>query len=254
MAARTEPLTVRVGRRVVAAFCSRQVRRHVDLTVLGRDNLPPTGPVVIAARHVHHLLDGCVLAGQIDRPLHVFVAVDWAPPGPQRTLLDLATGLLRWPAIIRSEVAARHPAGDASRRLRAATREAIALLQAGQALIVFPEGYPNIDPHPTPKRGITDMLCFQPGFVRIAVMAAGGSAGKVPIVPAGFWYEALAGNRWRVILRFGEPVYAEGMRDTRTAAAVERCVRELSRAPELHGTPCPAAYSRPTRDATVSGT
>lgn len=232
MAGRAEPLSARIGRRALAAFCTRQVGRQVNLTVEHRTRLPASGPVLLAARHMHHLLDGCILAGQIERPLHVLVAVDWAAPGPQRWLLDRATGVLRWPAVMREGAAGSASAADASRRLRAATREAVTLLHEGQALIVFPEGYPNIDPRPTPKTGLDEILPFQLGAVRIAALAARGGHPAVPIVPVGFWYRPLTGHRWHVVLRFGAPLFAGEFRDAAAAAAeIERRVRELSGPP-----------------------
>ena len=32
-------------------------------------------------------------------------------------------------------------------------------------VLMFPEGYPNIDPHPTPKPDLDALLPFQPGFI-----------------------------------------------------------------------------------------
>ena len=52
-------------------------RRKVRLVVEGLENVPCTGPVLIAARHFHHLYDGCVMMKAIPRRLHFFVALDW---------------------------------------------------------------------------------------------------------------------------------------------------------------------------------
>ena len=56
--------------------------------------------------------------------------------------------------------------------------------------MVFPEGYPNVDPDYTPK-GEGEMLPFRPGFARLAVLAAqaggagAGGAGGAAVPPPG---------------------------------------------------------------------
>ena len=52
-------------------------RRKVKLEVEGLENVPRSGPVLIVARHFHHLYDGCVLMKTVPRRLHIFVALDW---------------------------------------------------------------------------------------------------------------------------------------------------------------------------------
>jgi 1-acyl-sn-glycerol-3-phosphate acyltransferase len=228
VAARSEPLAARIGRGVVAAYCRREIARTVELTVEGQGNLPGKGPVILVARHVHHLLDGCILTTLLERPLHILVAVDWAKPGPRRRLLNFATGLLRWPTILRDDAPTPGTADETRRRLAAATREAVALLREGEALLVFPEGYPIVDPHPTPKATLADFLPFRQGFARLALLAARAGAGDVPIVPVGFWYGERSPG-WRVVVRFGTPVRIGDFASPEAAAIeVEGRVRELS--------------------------
>lgn len=69
-------------------------------------------------------------------------------------------------------------------------------------IVMFPEGWPNIDPPWTPKVGFDDMLAFEPGFVRLAALAERGGHPPVAIVPAGLHYAA-DGSR-SVTLRFGK--------------------------------------------------
>jgi putative membrane protein len=92
-------------------------------------------------------------------------------------------------------------------------------------VLVFPEGYPNVDPNPTPKRGDDDFLPFQAGFVRFARIAERSGVPSVPIVPAGLRYER--GPRWRVTIRYGPAVFATD--DLEAARSeVEARVRALS--------------------------
>jgi 1-acyl-sn-glycerol-3-phosphate acyltransferase len=217
-----------VGRRVVSGYCRRALRRDVDLHVDGLEHVPPSGPAILAARHVHHLYDGCALVTTIPRPVAIMVALDWVRPGPQRQAMTWACAALGWPTIFRSDSPAATEGAERSRLLRRATRDAVALLRAGQLLLVFPEGYPNVDPHPTPKPDLDAFLPFRPGFVRLAALAERDGRTRVPIVPVGFSYQR--GSRWSVTLRFDPPRYLDQeMAPADLARLVEERVRELSR-------------------------
>lgn len=207
MAGAADPVGA-VGRRYIGGYCRRALRREVDLRVEGLEHVPRTGPALIAARHVHHLFDGCALWTVIPRRVHLVVALDWVSPGLDRRVMDWATAALRWPAILRPD-APTGGDGEAARYLRRAGRDAVALLRAGGLLVVFPEGYPNVDQHPTPKTGLEEMLPFQPGFVRFAGLAQRDGRTRVPIVPTGFRYEQGDRSHWRVTLRFDPPRYLE---------------------------------------------
>nr|MBA2518370.1 1-acyl-sn-glycerol-3-phosphate acyltransferase [Chloroflexia bacterium] len=183
------------------------VSRRLDLTVEGLEQVPRSGPAIIAARHYHHVYDGAVLLATIPRPVRIVVAADWAAPGPRRSALEAACRAAGWPVVMRAgDHAPERPAsggGDRGTLLRA-VRQSVHLLRAGGVLLVFPEGYPTIDPGYTPKTDTSDFLPFEAGFARIAHLASRESGKHVPIIPAGFSY--LAGDRWQVTLRFGAPL------------------------------------------------
>ena len=50
-------------------------------------------------------------------------------------------------------------------------RQSVDLLVEGRLLVIFPEGYPNIDPNYTTKTEPDEFLPFKPGFVSIASAA-----------------------------------------------------------------------------------
>lgn len=227
MAAAAEPVAGKVGGKIVAAYCRRALRREADLVVEGLDHLPRTGPVLVAARHVHHALDGCALITTVPRPVHILVALDWTRPGRDRRVMNWACDSLRWPRVLRPDSPAPVDPAAASRLLRRASRDAVALLREGRLLVVFPEGYPNVDPRPTPKVDLAAFLPFRPGFVRLAALAQRDGTTRVAIVPTGFAYEP--GARWRVTLRFDSPRFlTPGADPARVAQEVEARVRTLS--------------------------
>ncbi|HEU0114348.1 MAG TPA: 1-acyl-sn-glycerol-3-phosphate acyltransferase [Thermomicrobiales bacterium] len=193
----------------------------------GLEHIPLTGPVVLASRHVHHALDGALLLAVAPRRLHAMVAVDWARPGLPRRIIDRACRLLGWPTVLRPSHPGATDPDEAARMLRRATREAIALLRDGQTLLVFPEGYPNVDPHWTPKPDLDAWLPFDPGFAHLVRLAQRNGAPPTPVVPVGFHY--WPGRRWRIVARFGAPRFLPPDADLAVfVAEIEACTRALS--------------------------
>ena len=209
--------------------------RQLDFRVHGLDHVPRRGPVLIAARHFHHFYDGLLLVGTIARPVHIVVATDWIASPPVRGAMDALLGAVAWPAVVRTDALASTADGDerarrlagSRRALRQGMADAVNLLRAGELVVVFPEGYPNVDPNPTPKLDDDAFLPFQPGFAGFVSLAQGGDRPPVPIIPVGFRYAR--GDRWRADLRFGPPLFLPSGGDRAALVAdVEARVRELS--------------------------
>lgn len=225
-------LIMRMGARGVARVC-------LDLRVEGLEHLPATGPVILAARHFHHFYDGCALIAAVPRPLHFVVAVDWMTWPGQRRIAEIGIAAVHWPRIVRSDglVSTTRDTDPVVqlRYLRGAVEGGMRVLRAGHVLVFFPEGHPNIDPGETPKKGDeTAFLPFQPGFYRLAQIAARRLGTPIPIVPAGL--EFRRGRRWQLALRFGQPIVAASDHDRdATVRSIEHEVRRLS------GLPVPSA-------------
>jgi putative membrane protein len=234
----TETLSQAMARRSLRAAGRWVVARRLDLRVEGSEHLGTSGPALVAARHYHHLYDGCALLAALPRPVSIMAAVDWADGSGVRSVLEAACRMARWPVVLRAAppscagaAAAARPAA-ADRYLRQATRDVIDLLRAGRLVVIFPEGYPTIDPAGSPKHDDAAFLPFQAGVARLAIMAERRGAGRVPIVPAGLTYRP--GDRWQVRLRFGPPIFAGDHPTWQSLlAAVEQQVIELSRTPDL---------------------
>ncbi len=209
--------------------------RHATVTIEGREHVPATGPVLVVARHYHHLYDGCVAVDAFDRPVHIVVGLDWIRNPLVRVAMNRLCRMARWPVVIRPPLAdasspSRRTLDDRRAVLRRSARESVELLREGRVVLIFPEGYPNVDPSFTPKRG-EEFLPFHGGFVRYARLAERGGAGPVPIVPLGFHYERTgAGDHWRIVARFGPPVGLVEGTDSELVARLDVAVRRLSTA------------------------
>lgn len=203
------------------------VRRRLELKVDGLHHVPAQGPVLIAARHFHHLYDGCALLATIPRPAHILVALDWVTNPAGRIVMERACHAALWPVVERPSGLDGAATKDAALAFRHAAGESLDLWREGRILLVFPEGYPNIDPGFTPKRDETEFLPFQRGCIRLVTLAAKEGI-QVPIVPAGLSYQR--GEKWRAHLRFGAPMFIEKnpSQELTAAHAVESQVRRLS--------------------------
>jgi len=207
--------------------------RHATVTIEGREHVPATGPALVVARHYHHLYDGCVAVDALDRPVHIVVGLDWIRNPLVRVAMNRLCRMARWPVVIRPGLSG---ASNSSRRtlddrravLRRSARDTVDLLREGRVVLIFPEGYPNIDPSFTPKRG-EEFLPFHGGFVRYARLAERAGSGDVSIVPLGFHYERSgADDQWRIVARFGPPLRLTEGTDSELTARLESTVRQLS--------------------------
>ena len=228
-------LVQHISRCFLWLYAGWAVWRGCEVEVRGLEHLPRSGPVLLAARHYHHLHDATVLLSVVPRSLHFLVAFDWAGTRRARWLLERACGLTVWPGLLREDMlqAARGAASpvwqpsDIEPYRRRSIQESVAILVAGRALAVFPEGSPIIDPQ-QPPRASDSVLPFKQGFVTIARQTARALGRPVPVVPVGFAYQQM-GTRWRVRVCFGAPMLVDQNAERGgTARAVEVVVRRLS--------------------------
>lgn len=214
-------------------------RSTSSLRVDGMSNIPATGPALLVARHYHHLLDGCSLQVSLPRPMHTLVAIDWVDSERQRSMLESACRMARWPMVIRPDAdgARQFSEPQRTRILRDAFRQSAELLAEGRLLTIFPEGYPTIDPHGSRKPDPDTVLPFDPGFSAIARAAERVSGFRIPIVPVGFDYTKDSGDRWAIDLRVGAPVYLDSYADEESMIVdISRRVSALS-APDRSAVP-----------------
>jgi 1-acyl-sn-glycerol-3-phosphate acyltransferase len=208
---------------------------RVQTVASGLEHIPRAGPALIVARHYHHLYDALALFASLHRPFHVVVAVDWVKFRPTRYFMETITRMARWPVLLRGDspaIGAMKNGALLSRKdilpyQRKAVRESVDLLVEGKILVIFPEGYPNIDPHYTPKTQLGEFLPFKPGFVSIVGATETRLNQAIPIVPAGFHYTP--GKPWVARLNFGHPIFCKEFNAAREIISyLEATVRQLS--------------------------
>jgi len=200
----------------------------------GLENIPAHGPVLIVVRHYHHLYDGLALFAVLPRPFHIVVTMDWVQTKPTKIFMESINRWARWPMVLRGDALriadnkqSLFSERDVMRYKRRALRQSIELLVEGRVLVIFAEGYPNIDPVHTPKTEPDEFLPFKAGFVNIASAAERRLRGKVPIIPAGLRYNE--GKPWIGHIAFGEAIYRdEFSTKLELIMFLERKVKDLS--------------------------
>jgi putative membrane protein len=220
-------------RLITRGLAAGRVKTHCS----GSENIPSQGPALIVARHYHHLYDGLALFAALRRPFHIVVTLDWVTNRPAQYFMETITRIARWPVVLRSDalaLGARNTTGlfsqnDVLRYQRKALRQAIELLVEGRILVIFPEAYPNIDPHYTPKKSSDEFLAFRPGLANIVAAAEKRLESPIPIIPAGLRYTTE--KPWTAHLRFGAAIYRRSFLTARDLIAhLEEDVKQLSAA------------------------
>ena len=200
----------------------------------GMENIPAQGPALIVVRHYHHLYHGLALFAAMPRQFHIVVAIDWVKNRRVQWFMQTVNRIACWPTLLRADAVARcnystrlfSPA-DVARYRRSALGDAAELLVQNKVVVIFPEGYPNIDPNYTPKKNFDEFLPFKPGFLQILRAAEKKTNRAIPIIPAGLCYRA--GACWEAFLKLGEPVCREHFSDpVQLLRFLEERVRELS--------------------------
>ncbi|MFD4992106.1 lysophospholipid acyltransferase family protein [Cellulosimicrobium cellulans] len=150
--------------------------------VLGAENVPAEGPVVLAANHTG-VVDGPIVLGVAPRPLHVLVKE------------EMFVGPVGW--VLRA--AGQIPVDRSGGRRALAT--GLGVLRRDGAVGVFPEG----------NRGRGDATSARAG---VAWLALNGGARVVPVAVLGTrrtgeGVNRIPGLRRRLVVRFGEPFAVE---------------------------------------------
>lgn len=174
--------------------------------VEGRENIPLKGPVILASNHTS-FLDPPVIGAAVNRPVWFIAKAELFHPTPLGWLLRK---LGAYPV--------RRGEGD-----RAILRWALETLDAGEALVIFPEGTRSPDGR---------LQSPQPGIGLIALKS------KAPVVPIGIIgsYEAMPVKAYfpkpkPLWVRIGLPLlFPDLYSDRITKERAEACARRIMQA------------------------
>lgn len=199
--------------RALAGVALRWFYRSIQIE--GRERIPRRGPVLFVVNHPNALVDAML--------------VGWAVP--RRVLLTakatifrnaLGATLLRWVGVVplrrASDEKTTREHVDPSRNEDTflAVRKA---LQAGGAVLIFPEGKSHDEPAMAP---------LKTGAARMALDAwSSGAAPSLAIVPIGLTFERKDAPRTRVLVQVGEPLFVQRWAEVERSRPVDELTHEI---------------------------
>lgn len=168
-----------------------------DIEVVGIEQLPHDGPVLLASNHPNALVDALVICCTLRRPVTLTAKATLLENPATRALMRL-TGVV--PLRRASDEAARGRDAsvlDPSRNANAFSA-VLDVLQAGGVVLLFPEGKSHSDPALAPLRT---------GLARMALLARDERhIESLPIIPVGLTFERKWEPRSRAVMYVGSPV------------------------------------------------
>jgi len=171
-----------------------------SITISGLERIPQTGPVFLAVNHPNALVDALVVGTVVPRRVR-FTAKATIFTNPLAAWLLTRVGVV--PLRRSHDESAGGGAPDPLRN--AAAFDAVAEALAEQsAIVIFPEGKSHDDPHLAPLRT---------GLARMVWHAADTRGVQhVRIVPMGLLFEEKERPRSRILVRVGEPIVVDAVR------------------------------------------
>ncbi|RKN03996.1 1-acyl-sn-glycerol-3-phosphate acyltransferase [Streptomyces radicis] len=191
-------LATRAGHRLATGVIHTVWRPRV----LGAWRVPGTGPAILAVNHTHNV-DGPVLFGTAPRPVRFLVKRE-AFVGPLGPFLNVI-GQLRV---------------DRSGPDRAAITSALAVLEGGGVLGIFPEGTRTVGDFAALRAGLA-YFAVRSGAPIVPVAVLGSAERRGPVV------RALPPVRARIDVVFGAPFHAGDGSGRRTRAALDAATRGI---------------------------
>ena len=178
---------------------------YARIEVVGRERVPPSGGLIVAANHHNSIVDAMILMATFERPLRVLANAPLFRHPLIGPFLRLVGGL---------PVHRRKEAGDDPQKNAALFAATTAALRAGEAILIFPEG--RTQPEPS-------LLPVRTGTARLLLAAEEGAPEgfRVTLLPVGLVFDRPGTFRaGRALVRIGRPLETGGLADSAAPARV----------------------------------
>ncbi len=190
--AMTDPSSGGPGYALVRALTRFLLRLfYARIEVVGAENVPASGPLIVAANHHNSIVDAMILMAVIPRPVRILANAPLFRHPLIGPFLRLVGGL---------PVHRRKEAGNDPHKNVALFAATTAALRAGGAILIFPEG--RTQPEPALQE-------IRTGTARMLLAAEGGASGtaRVTLLPVGLVFDQPGTFRTgRALVLVGRPV------------------------------------------------
>lgn len=183
---------------------------YFRVEVLGRDNVPEKGPVLLCVNHANSLVDGAVVQSALRRTLR---------PVARKRLFDIPiTGHIL--NLIKAVPVYSRAYGDEGENAGGFER-LYELVKEGELIVIFPEGYSHAIPRLFP---------IKTGAARMALGSLARMGEAPQVIPVGITYTDQDKFRRSALLQFGQPIRIDGLpdgEDAQVAALTERLQQHM---------------------------
>ena len=198
-----------------------------EIRVVGLENIPATGPLLIAANHQNALVDS-LITGWITPRRIAMTAKATLVENPLIAALFRAVGVIPLRRVTDESAKADGSPMDRTRNANS-FREILRTLEKGGAVLIFPEGKSHNESGLEPLRT---------GLARLALQTRDNQSIKgVRILPIGLIFEDKGTPGSVVGVRVGEPIDMDGWTDSNAAALTAEIAKRLRSVSELAGLP-----------------
>jgi 1-acyl-sn-glycerol-3-phosphate acyltransferase len=188
-----------------------------DIRITGRERIPATAPLLIAANHQNALVDSLIVAWVVPRRI-AMTAKATLTENPLIALLFRILGVVPLRRVSDEAGKSNGSSPDRSRNTES-FREILNLLEQRRAVLIFPEGKSHNEVGLEP---------LKTGLARLALRARDERSIKgVTILPLGLIFEAKGVPGTVVGARVGEPIEMDSWPTTDHVALTEEIARRL---------------------------
>jgi 1-acyl-sn-glycerol-3-phosphate acyltransferase len=195
------PTFQRIARRLAKLV----IYRKFAVIVTGQEKIPHTGPVLIAPRHFDGDHDPSLMLAITTRRVFFLAATDFVNDGFRYKMIKFFHRKLGAASIDRMDSFYNRTNRNPRLQYLNAGYKIVNLLLLGQAVIIFPEGWPDIDSHKTLKDDANYVPGVQKGALDYVHLAQKRQRFPIPIVPVGIRYEMNTGGRPKIFVNIGNP-------------------------------------------------
>jgi 1-acyl-sn-glycerol-3-phosphate acyltransferase len=173
--------------------------------------IPETGPVIIAPRHYHGDYDPVLFYSVIKRKIFFLGATDWMKKGAEVKVNKFIFKKIGVVPVTRPDSKFVEPTKGIrpAEGMKDSFESIVRLLMLDQAVVIFPEGWPNIDAHWTKKKIDSGVEDIKAGLFHFVDYVQKRRNIRIPIIPVGVRYEKYENpekKTEKIIVNIGERI------------------------------------------------